>query len=262
MLRKTKRIKPSKMQEFLNDPKNYLSIVAIVISGFAIWFAYRNNIEQQKNNREQNRRWDNLNIGNVVVKGANIGRYPPYTQEQMKTINFGYEVFYITNFDDSNSMMLPYSLIARDEAKEYIPGKIIHTLGEIQQMLIQIKATNKVEIFKSFKPEIVLENNGKTDVKNLNLKIVCKYFDSEWRPAFSNSSPLILSAGKETSIKLRLDFGLEQRLPPYVFYKLSMNYQDVNDTVHEKVINVMWRTQDDTWNSASPEDKIEPTIHH
>lgn len=159
--------------------------------------------------------------------------------------------------------MLPYSLVIMDTITKQIirANQIMYTMNDVKHELKNLRLQNPIIIFKGFEPNIILENVGKTDVKELMILVENKKFNQPWVRAFSNYKPMTLTGGEKVVLPLMLNFGLSEQLPNQVFYRIKMNYEDINGNAYEKYSDIFWDTKNNTWNMGGPNDDLNPTYH-
>ena len=72
---------------------------------------------------------------------------------------------------------------------------------------------------------------------------------------------MTLTGGEKVVLPLMLNFGLSEQLPDQVFYRIKMNYEDINRNTYEKYTDIFWDTKNNTWNMGGPNDDLNPTYH-
>ena len=231
--------------KFFSDPKVIISIFAIVISiASFIWTL--------GNQWEQNRRWDKLNVANVVVKRAILKRYKKINRAEGLAIDWGYKPnIYGSDFDDE--FIIPYKLVVVDNQTNKLITTIngAYTINGIRQELARINYKGEGTVFMHFEPKFELENKGKTNAKDLDVKVDIKYNDVDWQRAFTSNSKIELSGDQISTIELEMDYPVSVEIPDEIFFKVQLSYLDIHDNVIEKEINTKWISKNNTWSYSN-----------
>lgn len=230
---------------FFLDPKVLISILAILISIVSF-------ISTLANQSEQNRRWDKLNVANVIVKRAILKRYKSISKADGLTTNWGYKPnIYGSDIDDE--YIIPYKLVVVDKLTDKLITTINagYTVEEIKQELGRINYKGEGTIFMHFEPKFEIENKGKTDAKNLNITVDIKYNKIDWQRAFSSNTKIELSGDQVSTIELEMDYPINMDIPDEILFKIKLSYLDIHENKIEKEIITKWISKNNSWSYSN-----------
>jgi hypothetical protein len=233
------------MQEnsnFFSDPKVIISLLAILISTVSL-------IWTLANQWEQNRRWEKLNNGNPELKEVRLINWKELNESEAHSTEWGYKPDIYGKGEAMDNYVLPYYLIVRDSTNNKIEGiNKAFTIVEIHQELQRINYKGKnIIINKFFRPKFVFENMGKTETKELTIKIDAKLPDQDWLNVFTSNTSINLAGGQSSAIVFDFELPLNLQLPRQISFKVFLKFKDVNDRSIEKFISVKWTTNDNFW---------------
>ena len=231
---------------FFSDPKVIISLIAILIS-------IVNLIWTLNNQWEQNRRWDKLNTANVILKDAKLIRWKKISKDEAMATNWGYDPLIFGSGELDEQYILPYKLVARDANSQNLISTInsCFTIDEVKSELKRVGYKGQVNIFKNFKVKFEIENRGKTDANELDLKVKAKHDNLDWQDAFTANSKIILSSDQISTITFDFDFPVNTKLPDEIYFKIIMNYKDINNNSIDKEINSKWTSNDNFWSYSN-----------
>ena len=227
---------------FFSDPKVILSLLALIMSfGNLIWTLV--------NQWEQNRRWDNLNTANIVIKEIKMIKRKELTKEEALKTNWGYNPSIYSLGEASNLFQIPYCLNAHElSTKKTVEGlNVVFTIQEIEEELKRISYTNKVFITKLFKPLFTIENSGKTNATDLMIEISVKLPNEEWRSAFKSTTQITLASSQSSNVTFDIELPIELQLPEAINFKVNFSFKDVNYNSIKNEIKAKWTSMDNYW---------------
>ena len=226
---------------FFSDPKVLISILAIIISILSLLWTLANQFEQ-------NRRWDKLNVANVVLKRAILKRYKIISKEYGLKTNWGYQP-YIYGSDVDDQYIIPYKLIAVDKIsdKPITTINACYTTEEIKQELIRINYKGDYLIFRHFEPKFEFENKGKTNAKILDFTVDIKYNEIDWQRALNLNNKIELSLDQISTIELEMNYPINLSIPDEILFKIKYSYLDIHDNKIEKEIIIKWLSKTNAW---------------
>ena len=229
---------------FFGDPKVYLSLLAILVSIIAFIFTLANQTEQ-------NRRWDSLNIGNVVIKETEFIKCNSMTIEEAQATNWGYNVLLLANNEAPRMVYTINSLQIFDaNTHELIPySKFCRTVVEVNEEIEDVhRLPADILIRQVVKGRIVLENIGKTEVRNLSAILNRLMPDGNWSTCFQSEEKRNLGASQKLNVPMTLNFTLQQNIPVEMTFEIKWEYQDANDVEHKKYQKMKWIRSENKWN--------------
>jgi hypothetical protein len=239
-----------KMNEssFFSDPKVMLSLLALLVSFVAL-------IWTLANQAEQNRRWEKLNAANPEVKEIKMVSYKEVSKDEAMNTNWGYDPLIYAKGEATNIFYLPYFLSLYDSTtnEKIAKANPVFTFSEIEAELKRIGHSNKIKVFKHFRPKFVIENVGKTSAENLSIQIDAKIPGQEWQPAFTSNAQITLSGGQVSTIFFDIDLPHNFPLSEQISFKITFSWIDIHLKNLSKIINTKWTTNDNFWSYESGE---------
>ncbi len=221
---------------FFGDPKVYLSLLAIIVSFAAFVFTLANQTEQ-------NRRWDALNIGNVVIKETEFIKFNSMTVAEARATNWGYNVLLLSNADEPGIVFTINALRIFDaNTNELIPNsKFCQTVDEANEEIKDVhRLPADIIIKRVIKGRIGMENIGKTEVRNLSTIVTGLMPDGSWSTYFQSAEKPNLGASQNLNIPMTINFTLEGNIPAEMTFQIKWEYQDANDVEHKKSQKMKW----------------------
>jgi hypothetical protein len=227
---------------FCSDPKVIISLLALLVSIFALLWTLANQ-------RGQNRRWDKLNAANPEIKEIKMTIWKEVTKDEAMNIQWGYKPLIYVKAEATNIYTLPYYLSLYDsETNQRIArANPVFTITEAENELKRIDHKNKVFIFKFFRPLFIVENMGKTVAENLSIKVDAKLPNQEWQPAFTSNAIVNLSGGQTSLIYFDFELPFELELPKQINFRINFQWEDSNNKIFTKIIGAKWTTVDNFW---------------
>lgn len=174
--------------------------------------------------------------------------------EAMKK-NWGYDPLIYAKGELTDMFYLPYFLSLYDSTtnEKITKANPVFTFGEIEAELKRIGYSNKIKVFKHFRPKIVIENVGKTSAENLSIQIDVKIPEQEWKTAFTSNAQITLSGGRVSTIFFDIDLPLNIPLPEQISFKISFTWNNIDSKNLSKIINAKWTTNDNFWSYENGE---------
>ena len=231
---------------FFSDPKVVLSLLALLVSIVAL-------IWTLANQAEQNRRWEKLNAANPEIKQIKMVTYKEVTKDEAMKTNWGYDPLIYAKGEATNIFYLPYFLSLYDLTTNEKISKAnpVFTFSEIEAELKRIGHSNKIMVFKHFKPKFEIENMGKISVENLSIQIDAKIPGQEWQSAFTSNAQITLSGGQVSTIITDFELPVNIALPAQISFKITFTWIDIHSKNLSKTINAKWTTNDNFWSYDS-----------
>lgn len=236
---------------FFSDPKVIISILALLVSISALVWTLANQWEQ-------NRRWEKLNAPNPEIKEIKMTSYKEVSKEEAMHTIWGYDPLIYAKGEATNIFFLPYYLSIHDSAtnEKLSRANPVFTIEEVKVELKRIGQTNKVNIYKLFRPKFIFENMGKTSAKNVSIKVDAKFPNQEWQPAFTSNSTMALSGGQSSSIYFDFELPLKVEHPKQLNFRISIRWLDTNSKLVDKIIYAKWTSNDNFWSYDNGEEKV------
>lgn len=230
---------------FFSDPKVIISILALLISiASLIWTL--------ANQWEQNRRWEQLNNANLNLKEVRMINWKEVTSGEAHNTNWGYKPLIYAKEEATDRYVLPFCLIARDSTQKKIEGvNVIYTISELEEELKRVAyPKGNVNVTQMFRPKFVFENMGKTEAKNISINIDARLPNEEWQNAFTSNTKIHLAGGQSSTTYLDFELPLNS-FPSQISFKITLQFQDVNNRFIKKEISTKWTTNDNFWSYES-----------
>jgi len=180
-------------------------------------------------------------------------RWKKISKDEAVNTNWGYDLLVFGAGELDDMYILPYRLIVRDVISNNIITAInsCYTIEEIQKELKRIDFKGNVHVFKTFTVKFELENRGKTDANDIEVKVMFKHDKIEWQEAFKSNAKIDLSAEQISTVLFEFDFPLEIKLPNEMFYKILIDYKNIHDKMSKKEINAKWSSNDNYWSYSN-----------
>ncbi|MGN6604520.1 MAG: hypothetical protein ACTHK8_18825 [Ginsengibacter sp.] len=200
-------------------------------------------------NTDQNRKWDQLNLGKITIGSIKFENFREVTKVQFDTINWGYRVETVTGPDSrvlvDGKFYLQNCLIAYNPKTEVIYGTgSSTTLWELMHELkrLNIKDTAGLIIEKRYYLVIQMYNAGSTVCHVTNQTISSK--DSSAPFGFKATSisdqPIDLEGNQFTHTIVPIYTYLNDVLPDTMDLTLSFRYKDVNNNKHRQAFHLKY----------------------
>jgi len=130
--------------------------------------------------REQNRRWDALNLARFVVRDLRFDAWREINQQQFAEMEWGYDQPYalaVTSDDgviDINRLRIPVAIIAVDVETQATVGIPAISVKEIKDELERriTKSEGAFALFKMLQISFVIENAGSTSANGFETLLV------------------------------------------------------------------------------------------
>ncbi len=228
---------------FWGDPKVYLSLLAILISLAAFIFTLANQ-------SEQNRRWDALNLGNVVIKETEFIKFNSLTVVEAQQIDWGYNVLLLQNANEQDKVFTINCLQIFDITNnQIIPhSKVCRTMKDVYEEIEDMHLTpSDVTIKRVFKGRISMENIGKTDVNNFSATVLGLRPNGNWDQLFASQEKRNLGGSQKLDLPLTINFTLEGNIPEQMNFEIKWEYQDANGVEHKKSQKMRWIRRENKW---------------
>lgn len=227
---------------FFSDLKNNMAIIALILSVISLIWTIRNQIRQ-------NRQWTILNQANVQLTKTKLLFFKECTHDEVNRKDYwGYKLTFYP--DDAfikfqlASYLIPKLNASSKPVEKFNP---VFTVNDAANQLQRLGVNEPCTLYKQFNVRFQFENIGKTDAKDLIIKVyVQDPVEKKWIEAFTSNEPGTLS----TSIPIFITIGysipalLEE--PDLINYKIAIKFKDLHKKEHFKTINLAWN-KDNTW---------------
>ena len=91
------------------------------------------------------------------------------------------------------------------------------------------------------KAQFKIENIGKTEAKNVSMKIDFKNpTTGEWQPAFQPQEKINIGGSESFTAPVTLPFGMKANLADELDFNVTLEYEDVNSQLHKKFRAFRW----------------------
>ncbi len=237
----------------MNNESSFFSDPKVIISLFAILISIASLLWTLGNQWEQNRRWDKLNAANIILKDAKLIKWKRISKAEAMTTNWGYEPLIFGSGELDEQYILPYKLVVRDANSQNLISTInsCFTIDDVKSELERVGYKGEVNVFKNFKVKFEIENRGKTDANELDLKVKAKYGNLVWQDAFTANAKISLSSDQISAILFDFDFPVNTKLPDEIYFKIFTNFKDIHNNSMDKEINAKWTSNDNFWSYSN-----------
>lgn len=231
------------------DLKEMISLLALIIAIVSLIWTIINQCNQ-------NRKWDNLNIGNPGVFEIKLKNWKELSKEEAMNTKWGYDPSIYGKSDSIDGYILPYSISIRSaQSNELIPNtNPVFSILEVNEELKRIDCKEQVNLFRLFKPIIWIENMGKTEVRNLMIYIDAEQPNNEWVRAFTSNARINLAGAKISTVYFDFELSLDSKIPDQLRFKIYFSYEDCKKKKKKKIIGVKWTSQDNIWSYEDVEE--------
>lgn len=226
---------------FWADHKLMISVIALLIAlGNLVWSFV--------NQKEQNSRWEMLNAPNPQIKNAELISIKELPLSEANQTKWGYNQKYYAKNGTTNIVVLYYILIAKDSLNRIIENiNPVFTIPEIVNELKRISFKGPYSIHKKYRPSFTIENMGRTETKNLSIKIDAKFPGLDWQNVFKDLTKINLAIGQSSSMTYDLYVPVNDELPEKIEYRISLNYKGIDNRLIYKEINTKWESTNNLW---------------
>jgi hypothetical protein len=219
------------MITFLRDNASLIALIALL-------FAVANFIYVYFKDKENNRRWDAMNLARIVIRNLRLQTWREMTREAFLATNWGYsDAFAIIPTDDSgllqhNKHLASAAIVAYRQDGTPFEGPNAIT---VQELIGFITARHEnpqdYHFFKLFRVVFALENNGVTAASDVEIEVT--FHDAQLSltgPAAG--PPQTLQPGELTWTAANINFELDERLSRDVRIDIGVSFSDINSNRH------------------------------
>lgn len=232
---------------FFSDPKVIISLLALIISIVAfVW--------SLANQRDQNRRWNAINMANIVLREAKMLPWERIGLSEVKSRNWGYvpEIF---SGETRDEFLLLSAIKLRDpnNNKPIDGASMVSTVPESAALAKHLGLSPQVSLAKTLRPFFQFENFGKTTAYKTNVTVdVMEAVNSEkeWRRAFEANSRPDVGPGQLTSSYLDIGLPGDMKVETLSF-RINVEFEDINGLKKSSQIMLSWDGKDNYWHYSS-----------
>ncbi len=237
-------------QSVFSDPKVIISLVAILLSAISLLWTFISN-------REQNRRWDELNLCRVELVDASFIMWKEINLKEALLIDWGYQPILFPHVENgllTGKVRIPYELLLINPAtQKRIPNSNgFFTISEAEQEIKRLgldKSKNNWLIVKHFQASFVFKNIGNTTASDLRADITVEY------PEFGLDPQKIVETGvirnlypnTKTGINADMLIPVESTLPDKFLFNVVISYKDSHNDSKERNILVTYDSKTNNW---------------
>lgn len=216
-----------------------LSVFAIIISGLTILWSI-------VNQRNQDKKWDQLNAANPIIKEFNFVRFKEITGQEANSTNWGYiNPLIYTLGESSGKYFLPYYLaILHSETKEKIKdSNLVFTIEDVEKEMSRLDKSMPIIVSKCFKVKIHIENIGRITLNDLTVLIHMRLPNQDWEQAFQSNSNIRLGEGQSTTIFFEFMIDLNHT-PTQFDFKVTKTWHKNDNDKESYSTGVKWTVAD------------------
>jgi len=235
----------SEAQRFFSDPKVALSVFAIFISAFSLFWTLANQWEQ-------NRRWDMLNVGRVELTDVGFIIWKELSKEEALVTNWGYNPTLYSVVQDRvhrGKYQLPYELVLMTLDGSRIPhSNGFFTLLEAEDEAKRLHLQGNPPIYKHYQVQLDFRNTGSTTSKETTIKVTARLPDSQ-EPAvvFNSVEPVDVLPSSSINAAANIFVPLDVAFPHPLRFQILLGYKDVHGRAASREIPVIYDESQNYW---------------
>lgn len=196
-----------------------------------------------RNNRVQDQRWEELNVGKISIKSVKFFSFREISHEELRSLEWGYEVKAVGGSQEgilrADKLLVQNCIVAYDlENQKYIGDGTAITVGEMEAELRKKKLfdSGKYQYLKRYVVFFELENIGNTACVINSQEIKFNDFtDANKENTFSLGNQPSTMEGKKTSYStFDLNVPLFLQLPNPMNFDVVINYSNTKNGTKTK----------------------------
>ena len=218
--------------QFIRGHIELISVAALALSSFnfiyGIW-----------RDRQQNKRWDSLNLAKLVIQDLAFTSWRTLNPDEFKKMNWGYADPYVlassnnTSIIDQQKLLVPVQIVASHPEKGRIEGINAISVGElISELKGRGLDPNDFEITKFYRVNFAVVNVGSTIASDFVLDVQARQSDTVLT-GIPTSNPHNLQPDERSYSFVQWAASLSEPFPNDFAIQISLSYRDVHAKPHE-----------------------------
>jgi len=237
------------MIETLNQNINW----SLLIAGAAFIIAFLNHIRLNKYQKEQNKKWDYLNLAKIELLESKFFGWEEMSIQESKSRNWGYQptLFKIVKEDiiTDKVYVIDPLILWNEQDNMVIENSHFKMVNEANTIAQGLKLDIKdLSIRKNLRTKLKFKNVGQTEA--IEFSIGVRFFNwntEEWQPIHETPPIDILHAASNRYQSFDIYIPLEWEIPQEIRFQVDMTYKSVNNQVTERTINLEYHKNNNTW---------------
>ncbi len=226
------------MKFILNNPAIVISIGALVISILGLLYTFLKD-------RDNNRRWDSINLSRLVVREVRLANWRTIERAQFGKITWGYsDPLAIASHDHSGNMdidhlIIPIQIVAVHPQEGVLTGLNCITEGELVHQLAENGKNVKDFTFqKLIRVDFSIENVGATIASDVVYDASIP--DGVEGSAKKQPKQLSMKPGERSfgSTSIRIPFG--EPFPKELKFSINLSHKDIHGHLHNDLFEYVF----------------------
>jgi hypothetical protein len=215
--------------------KNWISITAIVLSMASFATSLYSNYDQ-------NKKWAETNLANIVLDDVKMQYFTTMTREQFDTTNFGYDPNYTAT--DKTYQLLNRIVGCIGTTRDAINTKhMCFTLTELAKELKERGYDSGYLVHRFFTAGFLFKNIGLTGAKDGYFKVEAKTIGGDWFTINNNPPTTKVAPNQKVSIISPMIIPLSMGLIDSLYFRIEIEYNDINQKRHFDTIPTVWASR-------------------
>ena len=236
-----------KQIKYKRNPELLIAVLALMISLMTFCWT-------TLNQKVQNNRWEEMNVGKVDYVESKVIMWGEFTQEEVLDKDWGHQPLLYSEIENelhTNKYRIPYSLILFDSSeRSIVPNTGFgYTTKEMENRFIKYNIDKtSVEIRKNFQCKFVFLNTGNTPTENVKIKISCGTERNDYKVVLHDTSdPIKMFPGKKVMIQTNFFIPLQVPIPDNLYYQIEVKYDNFLAKGLTDEWSVVYYSSDGTW---------------
>ena len=216
---------------FLRDNASLIAFIALL-------FTIANFIYVYLKDKENNRRWEAMNLARIVIRNLRLQTWRELTRETFLTTKWGYDdAFAVIPVDDLGLMqhdkyLASAAIIAVRSDSSVFDGPNAITVQELtSQIIARDDDPRNYQFLKLFRVIFALENTGTTAASDMEIQVSLHDGESTITGP-TTGSPQTLQPGELTWTTSNIRMALNERLSSKFRLDISISFIDINQKKH------------------------------
>ena len=217
----------------LGSPAFIISICALILSLLSFLYTY-------VKDREQNRRWDSVNLARIVIRDLQFTSWRNVQRKDILNIDWGYNdpLGFVTSDGSGNLntdiLQIPIQVVAVHSQEGMLEGINAITVSELKQSLtITRRNPADYSVEKLLRIIYAIENVGSTRASAVLLSVKIHEANLKF-PAITKGVSQPLEPGEKSWSLTNFRIPLDEALPKELYLSIAVQFTDIHDHTHEQ----------------------------